>query len=139
MKRIVLISCVSKKRDHRSKAKDLYISALFMKNLEYARQLKPNMIFILSALHGLLDLGTEIEPYDKTLNKMSSQERKSWSKVVLDQLTQVADLERDQFIFLAGLNYRKFLLPEITYFEIPMDGLRIGQQLQWLTKNLNDE
>lgn len=139
MKRIVLISCVSKKRDYRSKAKDLYTSALFMKNLQYARQLKPNMIFVLSALHGLLDLETEIEPYDKTLNKMSSQARKSWSKVVLDQLKQVANLEKDQFIFLAGLNYRKFLLPEVTNFEIPMDGLRIGQQLQWLTKNLNDE
>jgi len=49
MKRIVLISCVSQKRSCRSKAKDLYISALFKKNLAYAQRLNPDAIYILSA------------------------------------------------------------------------------------------
>lgn len=62
MKKIVLISCVSQKRSHRSKAKDLYISALFKKNLAYARRLNPDAIYILSAKYGLVDLETEIDP-----------------------------------------------------------------------------
>lgn len=36
MARIVLISCVSKKLDRRSKAEDLYISPLFKLNSKYA-------------------------------------------------------------------------------------------------------
>ncbi len=38
-KKIVLISCVSKKLAHRAKAKELYISTLFKLNLKYATQL----------------------------------------------------------------------------------------------------
>lgn len=113
MKRIVLISCVSQKRSYRSKARDLYISALFKKNLAYARRLNPDAIYILSAKHGLLDLETEIEPYNLTLNTMSAAEIRIWSELVLQQLRQVADLQQDHFIFLAGMKYRKYLLSHL--------------------------
>ena len=72
MKKIVLISCVSQKRTQRSKAKDLYVSVLFKKNLAYARRLNPDAIYILSAKYCLLDLETEIDPYNLTLNTMSA-------------------------------------------------------------------
>jgi hypothetical protein len=72
MKKIVLISCVSQKRTQRSKAKDLYVSVLFKKNLAYARRLNPYAIYILSAKYCLLDLETEIDPYNLTLNTMSA-------------------------------------------------------------------
>lgn len=62
MRKTVLISCVSKKQKYRAKAQDLYISPLFKLNLEYAQELKPDAIFILSAKHGLLHLDTEIDP-----------------------------------------------------------------------------
>ena len=113
MKRIILISCVSQKRPYRSKAKDLYISALFKKNLAYARRLKPDAIYILSAKYGLLDLDTEIEPYNLTLNTMSAGEIRNWADRVLQQLSQVANLHDDHFIFLAGMKYRKYLLPNL--------------------------
>ncbi|MEQ8579305.1 MAG: hypothetical protein RIC57_00385 [Balneola sp.] len=134
MKNIVLISCVRKKLDRKSKAEKIYTSSLFKKNLTYAKSLKPNEIYILSAKHGLLKLTDEIEPYDKTLNKMLVIERKEWSKRVVDQLKSVADLKNDEFTFLAGDKYRKYLLTEIDRVKIPMQGLKIGEQLQWLTK-----
>jgi hypothetical protein len=134
MKKIVLISCVSQKQLYRSKAKDLYISALFKKNLAYARRLNPDAIYILSAKYGLLDLETEIDPYNQTLNTMSSAENRSWAEKVLQQLGRVADLKQDHFIFLAGEKYRKNLLPHLTSYEIPMEGLTIGRQLQALSK-----
>jgi hypothetical protein len=134
MKRIVLISCVSQKLPYRSKAEDLYISPLFKKNLAYARRLNPDAIYILSAKYGLLDLATKIEPYNLTLNSISAAEIKEWSKSVLHQLSQVADPQNDHFIFLAGMKYRKNLIPYLGSYEVPMKGLPIGKQLQFLSK-----
>lgn len=134
MKNIVLISCVKKKLDRKSTAEKIYTSSLFKKNLTYAKSLKPSGIFILSAKHGLLKLTDEIEPYDKTLNKMRVKERKEWSKSVVDQLKLLADLKNDQFTILAGDKYRKYLLTELSQVKIPLKGLSFGQQLQWLTK-----
>jgi|SRR3989338_6360231 len=136
MARIVLISCVSKKLGQESKAKDLYVSPLFQKSLRYAKSLSPDKIFILSAEHGLLRLDDEVEPYDKTLNKMTSVEVKDWANSVINQLQIVSDLNKDEFVFFAGDNYRKFLLPHIKNYKIPMLGLGIGKQLRWLTERI---
>lgn len=136
MKNIVLISCVSKKLDRKSTAENIYISPLFKKNLTYAKSLNPNEIYILSAEHGLLKLTDEIEPYDKTLNNMRSNEIKEWSKKVISQLKSLTDLKNDKFTFLAGEKYRKYLIPELNNVNIPMKGLKIGKQLQWLTKQI---
>ena len=71
MKRIVLISCVSKKIGYKAKAEDLCISTLSRLSLAYAKKLKPDIIFILAAKYGLLNLDDKIEPYNKTLNDKS--------------------------------------------------------------------
>jgi hypothetical protein len=134
MKKIVLISCVSQKLPYRSKAKDLYISALFKKSLAYARKLKPDAIYVLSAKYGLLDLEAVVDPYNFTLNTVSAAENRGWARYVEQQLSKVADFKRDHFIFLAGNNYRKNLLPLLSSFEIPMEGLTIGRQLQALSR-----
>ena len=63
MKRIVLIYCVKTKLDHPTKAEDLYISNLFKNYLAYARYIKPDLVFILSAKYGLLKLDEQIAPY----------------------------------------------------------------------------
>ncbi|MBE0662065.1 MAG: hypothetical protein IH597_06315 [Bacteroidales bacterium] len=139
MKKIILISCVSKKLEHKAKAKDLYISPLFVKNLQYAETLNPDQIYILSAKYGLLHLNDEIESYDVTLNNMSTLQIREWAEGVLNQLRLVTDLEYDEFIFLAGNNYRKYLLPHLKHYNLPMEGLSIGKQLQWLTKNIRHE
>ena len=132
MSRILLISCVSKKWEKKAKAKDLYISPLFKLNLKYAQSLDPDNIFILSAKYGLLDLEKEISPYNKTLSNMNKEQRIVWSNKVLKQLKGKADLQQDQFIFLAGANYRKFLVPHLNHVQVPMKNLGIGKQLKFL-------
>lgn len=134
MSKIVLISCVSQKLSHKSKARDLYVSTLFKKNLQFAEKLNPDKIFILSAKYGLVGLEDEIEPYDLTLNTMSASEISHWAKGVLGKLSAVADLQQDQFIFLAGAKYRKYLVPFMTQVEVPLEGLRIGEQLHQLSQ-----
>ena len=131
---IFLISCVSKKLPDKAMARDLYISPLFKLNLKYAQQKKPNKIFILSAKYGLLELGTEIKPYDLTLNEMAAKEIKKWAVRVLKELDRKTDLNKDEFIFLAGERYRRYLIPSIKNFRIPLEGLSIGKQLQYLKR-----
>ncbi len=139
MKRIVLISCVSKKRTTRAKAAELYTSTLFKYNLQYARQLNPDVIFILSAKYGLLALNDEVDPYDATLNKMAAGERKAWAAKVIKQLQIHSDLQRDHFIILAGERYRQYLLPHLASYKIPLKGLPIGKQLQYLKQQVRGE
>ena len=134
MQTIVLISCVSQKKPHKAKAKDLYISALFRKALAYAHKLNPDVVYILSAKYGLLDLETEIEPYDLTLNKMPVGDIKAWAKKILVQLSAKTDLQQDHFVFFAGEKYRKYLNSHISSFEVPMKGMPIGKQLQFLSE-----
>lgn len=134
-KKIVLISCASKKRSVRSQAKDLYISTLFELNLKYADTLNPDAIYILSAKYGLLNLETEIEPYNLTLNNMTGNEIKEWALRVLNQLGEKTDLINDHFTFLAGDKYRRYLISSLKSYEVPLEGLPIGKQLQYLKRN----
>lgn len=134
MKRVVLIACASKKLGRAARAQELYHSALFQKSLAYAQGLEPDVIFILSAKHGLLPPDKVIAPYDVTLNGMGVGERRAWAADVLQALRERFDLERDHFVFLAGQRYREFLLPHIRSVELPLDGLGIGKQLQYLTE-----
>jgi len=139
MGRIILISCVSKKLPHKAKARDMYISPLFKYNLKYAESFNPDKIFILSAEYGLLDLERDIEPYNKTLNTMRSGEIKSWAINVLNHLKETTDIQKDEFIFLAGEKYRKYLLPHLPNHKIPLKGLPIGKQLKYLKEKVSDE
>ena len=134
MNRIVLVSCATTKLDRRAKAEDLYVSDLFRKSFAYARSLRPAAIFILSAKHGLVHPEDVIEPYNQTLNTMNPAEIISWSDSVLCQLRKQTDVQDDHFIFLAGDRYRRYLTPRLCSVEVPMQGLRIGEQLRWLNR-----
>ena len=79
-------------------------------------------------------LDDEIEPYDLTLNTMSANEITQWAEGVLRQLSDKADLQNDQFIFLAGAKYRKYLIPYMANVQVPIEGLPIGKQLQRLSE-----
>ena len=137
MKTIILISCVKQKLNRTCKAEELYTSPFFKKSLAFAKSLKPDLIFILSAKYGLVALDREIEPYELTLNTFSVKEIKTWATRTLEQLKRVANLQEDKFIFLAGERYRKFLIPAIRNYDVPLEGLTIGRQLQYLTGKLS--
>ncbi len=134
MKKVILISCVRSKLSRPSKARDLYVSPLFKKNMAYAVSIEHDVIYILSAKYGLVGLDDEIEPYDLTLNNMTRPEIQAWAKKVKFQLERKTDLTEDHFIFLAGANYRKYLVPYIRSYEVPLEGLTFGRQLQRLSE-----
>ena len=135
-KTIVLLSCVKSKEKSPCKAYDMYISSFFKKKKAYAESLNPNSIYILSAKYGLISLNKDIEPYNQTLKNMKVKERLEWTKDVIQELKQNCNLREDKFILLAGKRYRENIIPCLTNYEIPMEGLRIGQQMQWLDRQL---
>lgn len=64
---IVVVPCGAGKLDHAAPAADLYTSQHFALTLRAARKLAEDQgarVFILSALHGLLDPATVVEPYN---------------------------------------------------------------------------
>ncbi|EPE01504.1 hypothetical protein HMPREF1528_00335 [Capnocytophaga sp. oral taxon 336 str. F0502] len=133
MRTIVLISCASQKEDSKMEAEKIYKSTLFKKSLAYAKKLKPDAIYILSALHHLLPLDRVTAPYNLTLNTMSKKERTEWGKKVVEQLKQVANLEKDTFVVLAGENYLTPIQSHLKHLELPLKGMKIGERLQFLT------
>ena len=148
MKKIILIACVSKKVAFKTRAKNLYISQLFKNSLAYAYSLNPDKIFILSALHYLLELDTEINPYNVTLSNipkskrkyglrvLSPAEKKEWGKKVVEMLSKQADLQCDQFIVLAGREYIKPILPYLSNIDDRLRGMSIGKRLSYLKSQI---
>lgn len=134
--RVALISCVKTKSKSKNMAKDLYISPLFKMNYTYAKQ-NCDKVFILSAKHGLLEETEVIEPYEQTLSKMKKIDRIKWADDVTKQLSAKNDLAKDEFMILAGKNYREFLLPNIRNYTIPFEGRSFGKQLQQLKERIN--
>lgn len=133
MKKIVLLSCVSKKKDYETTAENLYDSSLFNFSLKYAKKLNPDKIYILSALYGLVEIKEIIKPYNKTLNEMGKKDRIKWSEMVLEQMkAEGIDFNKDKFVILAGNRYREYLVEHIKNYEIPLEGMRIGEQLSFL-------
>lgn len=134
--KVVLISCVKVKATEQCKAKDMYQSQWFKKAYAYAKKQIADKILILSAKYHVLEEDAVIEPYDLTLNKMTAAERRDWSQKVLEQLRALTDLDNDEVIILAGENYRKGIVGALKHVEIPMENLGVGQQLKFLTKEL---
>lgn len=126
---IVLVACCGKKLPNAAKAKDIYRSELFIKSRRYAEQHGDRWL-ILSAKHGVVDPEDVIEPYDETLNDKSAAERRVWSAKVAEQLQKHRN---DRLTVLAGGAYCGWT--DGFNAERPMQGLGIGQQLQYLLQH----
>jgi hypothetical protein len=112
----------------------LYVSDWFHKARRFA-EVSGCPWYVLSAKHGLVAPDQVIAPYEQTLNTTRAGDRRAWGARVAAQLAEAApDLSR--VVFLAGGRYREFLAPHLAgrgvEVSVPMEGLRIGEQLSWL-------
>ena len=140
MSTVVLVSCSAGKEEKSMPAEKLYNSDLFKKQLEYAKKLAPpNHIYIISAKYHLVPLNKTIAPYNLTLKDLPSSDREAWAEVVKKQLEQKGyNLQKDKFVFLAGMAYRQYLEPQMKNVSVPFEGLRIGQQKKALLQKLKE-
>ena len=133
---VILLSCSAGKAGNPLPAAELYQGTLFKASLAWAQQRKPDAIYILSAKHHLVEPDRVLQPYDLTLNDMPIAELRRWAGAVLEQLKSATDIERDRFIILAGDKYRRFLIPHLGNVETPLEGMRIGEQVQFLQRQV---
>lgn len=157
---LVLVSCAAQKQTEPAPAKELYRSAWFKKARAYAEKLtevsKVQQWWILSARYGLLNPEVVIAPYDFTLSQLSQAERWEWARGVVRDLEAVttllgegesesekySSLQDYRIVILAGQLYREHLITllherAVGQVEVPMEGLGIGQQLQWFKYQLS--
>jgi len=136
MARICLVSCVSLKSDKPTKAADLYTSPWFVKARQFA-SMHFDRWYILSAEYGLVNPGSVVAPYEKTLCKMTRDEKSAWAARVFCRLED-STRPSDEITILAGTHYRQYLLPLLrkrgNTVHVPMEGLGIGRQLSWLSR-----
>lgn len=142
MKKIGLISCVSKKKKGKHRAEELYTSPLFVLSCTYVKKHYDEW-FILSAKHHLLSFNKVIESYNETLVGKASKIKKIWAEKTFQQIRETIKPDKATLFVHAGLSYRKYLMPLLQTagykVEVPLVGLRIGEQLSWYNKHAKYE
>ncbi|NNN07920.1 MAG: hypothetical protein HKL85_01850 [Acidimicrobiaceae bacterium] len=139
-RRIGLVGCVKTKSTFARPAQDLYLSPLFVGRRRFVER-TCDQWWILSALHGLVDVNDVLEPYDFTLIGASRAEKRAWSETVLASIDdRVHASKGDAFELHAGADYRLFgleegLLARGCQVENPTEGLRSGEQLAFYSRH----
>lgn len=138
---ITLVSCCREKGGSIAPARELYRSQLFRKSATWADR-QGHDWFVLSAHHGLIHPDGNLAPYDHSVRSMTPDERQLWAHAVAQQLrarAQFWDVERLDITLLAGATYASWvpLVEDWCTVRQPLEGLQIGQRLQWLTFQLN--
>lgn len=147
--RMALVSCCGPKLAHAAPAKDLYCSPLFRFARNWAER-NADGWFILSALHGVVLPDQIIAPYDQKMPARPDL-RLAWGQRVTDQVlwrtrqffggdAATPPGPPVTYIALCGTDYTQHL--ELTgeglahRMERPLDGLMIGERLQWFKRQL---
>ncbi len=110
----------------------MYTSTLFRWALRHARA-TCDVVFVLSAKHGLLPVDRVIEPYDEELPRGAAA-RRAWGERVAAELdAAVPDLDA-QIVVFAGEAYADAIVPADRDFlwEEPLRGMQVGERLAWL-------
>lgn len=127
---LVVIPCGSRKLQERAPAAQLYTGAYFRACLRYA-ELRAPRVLILSALHGLVPLEAELEPYNLKMGAQGSAAECPrtlfWQaeRLGVYLFKNVEVLGGQRYIAAARMVWPHAVAP------IP-SGLGIGRQLAWL-------
>jgi len=128
---VILIQCVSSKRDKRLPAKDLYDSVYFDAQRQYAKCVGDRW-YILSAEHGLVHPETVLEPYDTFIDDVDTD---TWADGVANSLP-----EANTVVFTAGSKYATPIierLDECVNTREPFSGLGIGERVKEMYKHVD--
>ena len=124
--KISLIGCSKKKLVGNHLARNLYQGTLFQKSLAISERLEFDMIYILSAKYGLLELDRYVDSYEDGLTVKNKAERLSWSELVKNKLPA------GEYYYFCGKKYWEFLPSGSTMFQ----GRGIGEILSNLNQKL---
>lgn len=131
---IVIVGCGSVKEDSKSVAWRLYNSGYA--DLKMTVAMLVGQPFIMSAKHGLVPPNERLEPYDKSIHKMSAEERRELGQQVAESIPE----RFERVVFLAGKKYRYPVidaLPEDMEVIDPFESDELGgqgDQQGWMKK-----
>lgn len=131
---VALVGCGASKQDIAAAARDLYTGTLFRKAAAFADRFMDDWV-ILSALHGVVDPDTVVEPYNQRLSTRKS-ERTEWHQTVLNALSERYDLDSTVFFTLCGKDYREGVegAEDVHTLNPFFDARGIGDMLSFLTR-----
>lgn len=133
-----LVACCGRKLAAPAAARDLYQSPLFKKSLALAER-TCDVVYVLSAKHGLLELDQVVEPYQMRLGvgRGASWEAQAWGHRTAAQLR--AKFDGARLVYFAGNLYRRSLEAGLMALhfqgssEAPLAGMGIGESLRYLS------
>ncbi|MFN8669472.1 MAG: hypothetical protein U0164_19955 [Gemmatimonadaceae bacterium] len=130
------MSCTGPGLSQPSRARDHFTSPLFRELCTFADR-QAGRWFLLSAGHGLVDPDAVIMPMTSVMHRKDAAARRTWSARVIEQLApHLAGVER--ILLLANARSREYLLDFLRRdgrtVLIPLEGLSLGEQLQWLRR-----
>ena len=130
--RIVVVGCGKAKQDRRVRAGAMYVGTFHGSCRETAKALLQDggRLYILSAAHGLLDLSTEIDPYDITVGDPGSV-----SADFVQAQVRERGIESAEVTVLAGSKYVALARQSWPDLEAPLAGAGgIGEMKQRLSQ-----
>jgi len=143
---IGLVSCSARKLAVAAPARELYCSSLFRLSLAYA-EARCSAVYVLSALHGLVELDRVLAPYNRRLGGKAERER--WGRLVASSLVTRHGREVD-YLILAGADYAGPLATELRTIDghrrgawrgvpperilTPLARMPLGPRLRWLSE-----
>ena len=138
-KPIVFVGCGVTKMKKPCKAKYMYVGNYVQTCLAYGQTFTcQENIFILSANYGVVALEDKIEPYNKTLNKMSNEEKEQWKNKVISQCNYLGISSNTQIIFICGKNYHQLLSGYFNNITLPLPEKRILIQQNFMNGQIRE-
>ncbi|WP_085523057.1 DUF6884 domain-containing protein [Tuberibacillus sp. Marseille-P3662] len=138
--KIGLLATSRKKQSKPDRVIDFYSSPLFKKSAEYAL-LNYDRFYFYNAKDGLLLPDQMMSPYDVSIKTFRVEEKRLWAEKVVHQLHQYEIPGTIDLYLHGGQVYRRYLQPQLHRygytFEVPLEGLGIGQQLKWYDEHIN--
>jgi hypothetical protein len=137
MKLCVVACSKSKiKESGKHKAKDLYTGGIFKKSMNYADEICDKTV-ILSAKHGVISPDKRISKYDFQMKDIPYDKKYKWKEQRVEELLKLSK-KGDTVVFLTPHGYKRGIISRLKKrkTEWPLKYLRQGQQLRWLTKQL---
>ncbi|WP_426751676.1 DGQHR domain-containing protein DpdB [Myxococcus sp. Y35] len=131
--RIALVGCGKAKLTHAAPARELYTGALFRAHLAEAEATSQH-VYVVSALHGLLALDAEVEPYDVTLAGFDRDARAAWGRGVLESLARIYPAGSVELYVYAGAAYVAPLRAALA--ASPLEGWTLVEPLKGATQGV---
>lgn len=136
---LALVGCGKAKAASPQPARLLYTSTLFRLSLAHA-EASAERVWIVSALHGLVDPDEILSPYALALGELSLEVQRGWALGVTCYVTELfGPSEGRRVLLLAGGAYALLLGASLARagwsVEQPLRGLSIGRRLHWLVQH----